>query len=51
MVHEKSLLAGSTCRQTFFTIEQNIHCQDMDDIDYNSLHCYTMDDNKVVAYS
>ena len=22
----------------------------MDDIDYNSLHCYIMDDNKVVAY-
>ena len=37
-------------RSQIFTIEQNIHCQDMDDIDYNSLHCYIMDDNKVVAY-
>ena len=27
-------------RSQIFTIEQNIHCQDMDDIDYNSLHCY-----------
>ena len=26
-------------RSQIFTIEQNIHCQDMDDIDYNSLHC------------
>ena len=25
-------------RSQIFTIEQNIHCQDMDDIDYNSLH-------------
>ena len=37
-------------RSQIFTIEQNIHCLDMDDIDYNSLHCYIMDDNKVVAY-
>ena len=35
-------------RSQIFTIEQNIHCQDMDDIDYNSLHCYIMDDNKAV---
>lgn len=36
-------------RSQIFTIEQNIHCQDMDDIDYNSLHCYIMDDNKYIV--
>ena len=37
-------------RSEIFVIEQNIHYQDMDNIDYNSLHCFFMEDNKVVAY-
>ena len=37
-------------RSEIFLIEQNIHYQDMDNIDYNSLHCFFMKDNKVVAY-
>lgn len=38
-------------RSEIFIMEQNIHCQDMDDVDYKSLHCFFMDDNhKVAAY-
>ena len=37
-------------RAEIFVIEQNIRYQDMDDIDYNSLHCFFMEDNKVIAY-
>ena len=37
-------------RSEIFILEQNIHCQDMDDIDYNSLHCFFMENNKVIAY-
>lgn len=37
-------------RAEIFLIEQNIHYLDMDDVDYNSLHCFLMDENRVVAY-
>ena len=37
-------------RAEIFVIEQNIHYLDMDDIDYNSLHCFFMSDNRVIAY-
>ena len=37
-------------RAEIFIIEQNIQYQDMDNIDYKSLHCFFMEDNKVVAY-
>ena len=37
-------------RSEIFILEQNIHYQDMDDIDYNSLHCFFMENNKVTAY-
>ncbi len=37
-------------RSEIFVMEQNIHYQDIDDIDYNSLHCFFMKDNKVIAY-
>lgn len=37
-------------RSEIFVVEQNIHYQDMDDIDYRSLHCFFMEDNKVIAY-
>lgn len=37
-------------RSEIFNIEQNIHYQDMDNIDYKSLHCFFMEENKVNAY-
>ena len=37
-------------RSEIFIIEQNIHYQDMDDVDYDSLHCFFVEDNKVIAY-
>lgn len=37
-------------RAQIFTMEQNIHYLDMDDIDYSSLHCFFMENGKVIAY-
>ena len=37
-------------RSAIFNMEQNIHYQDMDDIDYKSLHCFFLEENKIVAY-
>lgn len=37
-------------RAQIFIMEQNINYQDMDDIDYRSLHCFLWENNKVVAY-
>ena len=37
-------------RSEIFIMEQNIHYQDMDDIDYKSLHCFFMENDKVIAY-
>lgn len=37
-------------RSEIFMMEQNIHCQDMDDIDYHSLHCFIMENDRVTAY-
>ena len=37
-------------RLEIFILEQNIHYQDIDDIDYKSLHCFFMENNKVIAY-
>lgn len=37
-------------RAEIFIMEQKINYQDMDDIDYQSLHCFFMEDNKVIAY-
>lgn len=37
-------------RSEIFIMEQNIHYQDMDNIDYNSLHCFFMENGKVIAY-
>ena len=31
-------------------LEQNIKCQDMDDVDYKSIHCFFQEDNRVTAY-
>lgn len=37
-------------RAEIFIVEQKINYQDMDNIDYDSLHCFFMEDNKVIAY-
>lgn len=37
-------------RAEVFMLEQKIRCQDMDDIDYKSIHCFFQDDNRVTAY-
>lgn len=37
-------------RAEIFIMEQNINYQDMDDIDYKSMHCFIKDEDKVIAY-
>lgn len=37
-------------RAEIFLLEQNIVCQDLDDMDKNSIHCFFKDGNRVVAY-
>ena len=37
-------------RSAVFLLEQNIVCQDMDDVDYDSYHFFICDDKKVMAY-
>ena len=37
-------------RAAIFIIEQNINYQDLDDIDYNSIHCFYKENDKVTAY-
>ena len=37
-------------RAEIFVVEQSIKYVDMDGIDYNSLHCYTEDGGRVIAY-
>ena len=37
-------------RAEIFVVEQNVAYQDLDGIDYDSLHCFFVDDGKVVAY-
>ncbi len=37
-------------RAEVFIIEQKIYYQDCDDVDYDSLHCFIKEDNRVVAY-
>ncbi|MBO8435104.1 MAG: GNAT family N-acetyltransferase [Tyzzerella sp.] len=37
-------------RSEIFTVEQKICCQDMDDMDYDSLHCFFKEGNRVIAY-
>ena len=37
-------------RAAIFIIEQNINYQDLDDIDYKSLHCFYKENDKVIAY-
>ncbi|MBR4086873.1 MAG: GNAT family N-acetyltransferase [Clostridia bacterium] len=37
-------------RSAVFMMEQEIRYLDMDDIDYRSLHCFMVEDGKVVGY-
>ncbi len=37
-------------RAEVFFLEQGIVCQDMDDVDYKSLHCFLQKDGRVVGY-
>ena len=37
-------------RSEIFLLEQNIVCQDLDDVDYTSLHCFFYDGKRVTAY-
>ena len=37
-------------RTEIFLLEQDIKCQDMDDTDYDSLHCFFMEGGRVIAY-
>ncbi len=37
-------------RSEIFLLEQNIVCQDLDDVDYNSIHCFFFDGKRVTAY-
>lgn len=37
-------------RTEIFLLEQNIVCQDLDDTDYKSLHCFFFDGKRVTAY-
>ena len=36
-------------RTEVFLLEQNIVCQDMDDVDYDCLHCFISDGKRAVA--
>ena len=37
-------------RQEVFLMEQNIVCRDFDGVDYDALHCFLWEGDKVVAY-
>lgn len=37
-------------RTEVFLLEQNIICQDLDDVDYESLHCFFKEGRRVIAY-
>ena len=37
-------------RSEIFLLEQNIICQDLDDTDYSSTHCFFFDGKRVTAY-
>ena len=37
-------------RNDVFLLEQRIICQDLDDVDYDALHCFFTEDGRVTAY-
>lgn len=49
-LNTKELYEILKARAEIFSMEQNIHYQDMDNVDYESLHCFFMEDDKVIAY-
>lgn len=49
-LNTKELYEILKSRSEIFIMEQNIQYQDMDNIDYDSLHCFLMEDNRVIAY-
>ncbi len=49
-LNTKELYEILKARSEIFVMEQNIHYQDMDDVDYRSLHCFLADGVKVCAY-
>ncbi len=49
-LNTKELYEILKARAEIFIMEQNIHYQDMDNVDYNSLHCFFMRNDKVIAY-
>ncbi len=49
-LNAKELYEILKSRAEIFLIEQNIHYLDMDDVDYDSLHCFFMEDDRVIAY-
>lgn len=46
----KELYEILKARAEIFIMEQNIHYLDMDNVDYKSLHCFFMEESKVIAY-
>lgn len=46
----KELYEILKARAEIFIMEQNMHYQDMDNVDYKSLHCFFIEENKVIAY-
>ncbi len=49
-LNTKELYEILKSRAEIFILEQNIHCQDMDNLDYDSLHCFFVEENRVTAY-
>lgn len=37
-------------RAEIFIVEQHINCQDLDDMDFKSLHCFLWEEDRVIAY-
>lgn len=56
--YSKTFSELSTCelyeilkaRAQVFIVEQRINCQDMDGVDYDSLHCFIKDNDTVIGY-
>ncbi len=46
----KELYEILKARSQVFMLEQEIHCLDMDDVDYNSLHLFLEEEGKIIAY-
>ncbi len=49
-LNAKELYEILKARAEVFIMEQSILYQDMDNVDYESLHCFFLEDEKVIAY-